>query len=557
MKASNHFMWQNAVSFCALTSTSGQRYGDGGQFCAVVAVVNNDAAAAAKAIVKLKENAVFNAGGNERRQGFIQSVIMLDMVKPWITPADLNVLTPVYDKWASTTADLRLDDTDALVGEGIGVILWDIYNGRNPSSARADVFKGMRDAVLMAEGGQWMESTQYNTNTLMLLAQGNMAYRAATGQDVVPGVSATLYDAGMVEAMHVTPDLNAAMQWGDDQWPREFEFRLYQRINFLGSSANPYARQVLNDLLAKYPSPAAPGLMGQGLLVWQTGVAAQPLPTQNTVVVKGMGQMFRRDGQTLAWATGANNVWADHGTFVAPFDVQVYRNGWLLGHPIAYYGVAKTGENIVNGALYAGLSYFATRRMAWTATGTDWSAITGTVRGNFWATTWPAPSDPFLDVGHRVTVLATIAGQPVVIVRDSVKMVDPRTTIRGLDQFYNNSSYQHGATVVEYEGAPWSIWHMPVQPTVAGNRVSWTAATGDPVSLWLDGHVAVNALDETAVYTDGDVSASEKKWQIRVRHTGILWQVWGTGTPTVTRSGNTITVNGKAFTITSSGMIGP
>ncbi|MEO5824818.1 MAG: hypothetical protein ABIR59_02940 [Gemmatimonadales bacterium] len=556
MKAGNHPMWEAAVATCGTLGTGTERYGDNGMFCAIVATVNNDAAAAAKAITKLKAWADPNASPDNIRQYFTADVVMLDLLAPWVTVEDKAFLTPVYDKWASKSAGLRSDDTDAIVGEGIGAILWDIYNGRTPN--RPNVFAALPDIMAMAAGGQWMESSQYNTNTLQLLAMGNLAYRGATGRDVVPSIGPTLLDVGKVQALEVTPDLNAGLQWADDDSPRGFAYRIYQRVAFLGTSAHPYAQSLVAALITKYPvSQTATGLMANGLFAWRTDVAGQPTPEQVTHVASGMGQLYRRDGQIWQWATGMNNVAADHGGYFGPpFDVQVYRNGWLLTHPIAYASVSKAAENVVNGPLYAGLSFFNVRRMAWTATGTNWSAIAGTVRGNFWATTWPAPSDPFLDIGHRVTVLATINGQPVVIVRDSVKMVDPRTSIRGLDQFYNNGTYQHGATVVEYDGAPWSIWHVPVNPTITGNRVSWTAATGDPVSLWLDGQVAVNSIDENAVYADDGVSVAEKKWQVRVRHNGVLWQVWGTGTPTVSRAGSTITVNGKAFTITSSGVTG-
>ncbi len=549
MKDSNHFMWQNAVNFCALTNTSGARYGDGGQWCAVVAVVNNDAAAAAKVIAKLK-GADLNAYGNEVRQSFIVSVFMLDMVRPWITAADVAVLTPIFDKWAAFSPGLRLDDTDALVGEGVGALLWDIYNGRNPGS-RANIYGGMRLAVSMADGGQWMESSQYNTNTLQLLALGNVAYRAATGQDVVPGISTTLYQAGLVEALHVTPDLNAAVQWADDQWPREFTGRLYQRLAFLGSSPHPYAQGIVSALVAKYPAISGPGLMGFGLLIWRTDVAGQPVPAQITHVAPGLGHLFRRDGQTLSWAAAQNGVAADHSGTSSPSDVQVYRNGWLLTHPIAYYGL-ESSELVANGATYAGLSIFNDRKFAWSAEGNGWSAIAGISTGKYWAGGW---SGQFLKHGHRVTVLATIAGEPVVIVRDSVDMVDPRSLQADLSSYYNQWTRDR---IIEFDGKPASLWHMPMQPTVAGNRVSWTTANGTPVSLWLDGQTSVSVVSEEVAHPGGDVTGEEKvgKYQVRVRHAGVLWQVWGTGTPAVTRAGNTITVNGKAFTITSSGVTG-
>ncbi|MGE3449695.1 MAG: hypothetical protein AB7H92_19170, partial [Microbacteriaceae bacterium] len=553
MRDGGHYLWQTAASVCPLTGTSGERYGDIGMWCAMVAATNDDAAAATRAIGKLRATDA-NARSNDIREEFIARVLMLDLVAPWLTPADRAAIDPALSAWAAKAPGLRLIDSDAVVGEGCGALLWDRLNGRQP--AHANITTTLSRYVTAAAGGQWIESSQYNVGTLALLSMCNEAHRTATGADVVPGVSGLLVEAGFVSALEVTPDFRQAIQWGDDQYPRDFGGRLYKRLAFLGSATHPQARAVVDSLMARNPTIAFNQLMAYGLFLWRTGLPSQPLPSQVTYVAPGMGHLYRRDGSTLAWAAAHNVPGADHSDFAAPFDVQVYRSGWLLTHPIAYYS-PTWGELIPNGAVYGGVSYFADRSMSWADSGSGWAAIAGAVRGKFGLLTgWPPPPD-FLLIGHRVTVLATVGGEPVVIVRDSVAMVDPRSPGYGWPGNYReNATYPHQSRITEFDGAPWAIWHTPTQAAIAGNRATWTATTGEPVSLWWDGSTAITTVDETGLFA-AEVVPAEKRWQLRLRHGGVLWQVWSTGTPSVTRSGDTITVGGRSWTITSAGVTGP
>ena len=552
MKASNHYLWQTAVSVCPLTGTAQERYGDIGMWCAIVAATNDDAGAAARAIGKLRATSS-GASANTIREEFIARVLMIDLVQPWITAADRAVIDPLLDQWPRHVPTARAIDSDAFVGEGCGAVLWDRLNGRAPGYP--NVPTQLARYVAASAGGVWIESSQYNAGTLTLLALCNEAHRAATGQDVVPGASARLREAEYAEALAITPDFRSVVQWGDDQYPRQMAERLYRRLSFLGGSAHPVVHGTVAALLQRNPTIQFNQLMAYGLFLWRTDVAPQVMPSQVTHVAPGMGQVFRRDGNVLAWASAHNLVGADHSDFAAAFDVQVYRDGWLLTHPIAYYS-PTWGELIPNGAVYAGLGYFADRRMTWADSGNGWAAIAGEVRGQYGIITgWPAPR-PFLDVGHRVTVLATINGEPVVIVRDSVVMADPRAAGYGFPANYReNGTYPHQSRMTEFDFAPWAIWHTPTQATVSGNRATWNAATGTPVSLWWDGGVVVTTVNEAGLFGT-EVIAAEKKWQLRLKHGGVLWQVWSTGQPVVSRNGDQITVNGVTFGITSAGVTG-
>lgn len=555
LRDQNHVMWQTAVNVCNRTGQPNERYGDIGMWCAIIAATNNDPAAASRAILKLRQ-AMPNAHANTIREEFTAKVLMMDLLRPWLTPADRAVIDPVLDTWPHNVGDARAGDSDAFVGEGCGAMLWNRFNGRAPGYP--NVTPMLSQYLVKARGGQWIESSQYNVGTLTLLAMCNLATRTATGSDIVPGVSAFLAEAGRVAAMEVTPDFEQAIQWGADQYPRDFRGRLYRRLSFLAGMPSPEAQWSLQQLMARHWQVSSEQLMSYGLFLWRQDIGPAAPATVSTHVADGIGMLYRRDGQTLAFASAINNPQVDHGEFAAPFNIQLYRNGWLLTNPIAYYGL-MSHELAVNGPVYAGLAYFANRRMTWSATGSNWAAIAGEVSGQYFAVDGYPPPPDFLHYGGRVVVHATVNGDPVIIVRDSVHMDDPRTLAQWPGGYRQNSTYQHQARINEFDGKMWAIWHMPVSPTVSGAMLDWSAPNGTPVRLqaFADQPVTVVVRDENTVF-GSDITPAERKWQARLHSDApVLFQVFTVGNVAVSRTGNAVTVGGQTWTITSAGVAGP
>src|SRR5690606_38985849 len=105
----------------------------------------------------------------------------------------------------------------------------------------------------------------------------------------------------------------------------------------------------------------------------------------------------------------------------------------------------------------------------------------------------------------------------------------------------------HQAWIQDADGKPWTIWHQPVQPTVTGQVVTWTAANGDPVRLefFADQPVQTATYDETALWgggTSGGIRPGEKGWHTRsYTPARVLWSVVQVGPALpVSRSGDTI-----------------
>src|SRR5690606_3346889 len=162
--------------------------------------------------------------------------------------------------------------------------------------------------------------------------------------------------------------------------------------------------------------------MPRALLLYQP-VTPEAIPSRVTFFARGMGLLFRREGQSLAlsqWSpkTGVHHTELDPGP-----SVQVHRNGWALTHPSGYQGYHPHRRNQ---PVYAGIGTFAVSRVTWADSGNGWAALAGVQSGEHHPIAYPGTRSPFLRYGGRVTLTATIGEHEVVITRDSTDMVDPR-----------------------------------------------------------------------------------------------------------------------------------
>ncbi len=552
LRATNDPLYRLAVANCALTATSGERYADSGLWCAWIAVVNNDSIAAAKSVRKLKGVSIA-ASQNTVREALIEVILHRDLLGAWLTDADRAVIDPVLTQWASRAASQLGSDSDVMVGMGCGALLWQLAGG---APVPAAVLPTLTRYVNTARDGVWIESSHYNIGTLLLFTMCNRSIQVATGQEVVPGATAMLYNAGKAQALEMTPDLRQSIQWGDVEGPRDL--RLFRRVTLFHTFEHPWAVSTLASLYTRY------GRTGYGsaepwaraLLYADPARVAQPIPTDVSHLAASMGQLFWRRGTTLSWAMAMPRTGVQHTSTTNPFDLQMYRDGeWVLTHPVMYS--VPLNEVTPNTPLYAGLGIFLQSGMTWADSGGGWRAIAGQSSGSYFTSNYPSPP-AFLRSGHRVVVFAEEAGFDVAVVRDSVDMTDPRILAR-YTSYRSTGTYLHQQRIVEFEGAPWSNWHTPVAPTVTGNLIAWTTpgAQSASITAFADAPIQTITVDETS-YLTGTIEASENRRQTRVRNPGVLYQVFlaGQGTPpAVSRQANTITVGSRTFTITTAGVV--
>ncbi len=107
------------------------------------------------------------------------------------------------------------------------------------------------------------------------------------------------------------------------------------------------------------------------------------------------------------------------------------------------------------------------------------------------------------------------------------------------------------------------VVHAPVTPQASGNRWSWLTANGQPVVVTALGATpAAHVLDERTLWGGStNYSANELHYQLRLvpPFTGgstVLRNVVTVGetNPTISVSGDTITIDGVQVTVTATGV---
>ncbi len=175
---------------------------------------------------------------------------------------------------------IRTADTDQTVGSYFGLaFLYLATADHNPTAA--DLFSRpfvggldasardrttLRNAIEqyvteLAAGGEWMESSDYNLGTVRLLVLGAEGVRTATGVDHFTEVTRFSRQFALRQIYMLTNDLRYAVQWGDEQSPRQIESELYawQTTNGVlagitqgDADSGPFIQKLVTSLSAKY-----------------------------------------------------------------------------------------------------------------------------------------------------------------------------------------------------------------------------------------------------------------------------------------------------------------
>src|SRR5690606_24227208 len=116
---------------------------------------------------------------------------------------------------------------------------------------RATAMNAIADYVRHAEGGEWIESSEYNPGTLSLLAMCSEGMRTS-GLAPIPGLATFWRDLGTAQALGLSADARSAVQWGDEENPRDL--RVIHRMIALaiaqGLGGSAYAGAAFDALRA-------------------------------------------------------------------------------------------------------------------------------------------------------------------------------------------------------------------------------------------------------------------------------------------------------------------
>lgn len=569
MRRDNHPLWRALKENADMERP---RYGSRGPWAVLVYQMTGDKAYARKAWSQIEP---FLAPGwrpsdgrNYTRQDLTTLAWMYDWLYPALTPSQRQQFIDKLNQWGDlvlnrvpgTPWGTRLRDSDETVGHYFGLALIDLATA--PENPRAGSFlratwkeaeaggllvggleptgdgvqSGMRNAIReyasMSRGGQWVESSEYNLNTLKILLLGTEGVRTATGEDYFPEITDLTRELALGQLYELTPDLAGAFQWGDTEKPRDLD--LFHRVPLLGMLAGllqpdpklgPLVQGVTRELTDKAMKRGMPPSWYFYLFYDPYAPATSDrssLPKGHYAL--GQGLLFFHDG----WKPNAS-FFAAHMLPLVPFvdhqvayfgDFHLYRKGeWAVTHPLDYHGPARRGE-ASNGMLFAGLGMMREWRgpvaQEFGPDG-DYAYLAGTNGGQFYDQPYFSPPETFVHEWTRSLLYLPAADgrSDTIVVHDRTHVEDPRP----LPRFKRYRPEQ----LKSIESAPalkqWLI-HPTTRPAVGASSVLWPTPKGEQVRLTtlLPQVTRKEVVDLDELWPDKwpYPAKSEQKWQVRI-----------------------------------------
>ncbi|HEY1074852.1 MAG TPA: hypothetical protein VGE59_04130 [Patescibacteria group bacterium] len=468
-------------------------------------------------------------GSNGTRQSLATYALIYDWLKPALSAEQRQTFRTSLIYWSKLTigeipgtnfASGRLDDSDEVVGHYFGVIMTALtiededpatstflinhphVGGFDATSNSLDnKTSTMRNAIKryaeMAQGGEWIESSDYNVNTVMLMAIGYMGVKTATETDHFPELASYFKEAA-IQSMHIlTPDLKQNYQWGDEQHPRDI--RLYGKlphmaalaaVNESDTTVAPLVWGAIKTLMDTYPNdtfvktppftfflffnPAATPATD-----WQTKLARS-----HTTTNQGLTHFRTGWGNAASFFTSSflnANAYVDHQQMITG-DFQLYRKGeWAITHPIGYT-LSSLASNVMR---FSGYSATQEARGI-TAQEVDpngtYVYTSGSAGGTIHRSGYWNPPATFLHEWTRsfLYLPSQDSSRDTVVIFDRTLADDPK-------QLYGwaENRYEGGArsTIENSGGRKEWILHTSEAPIVTGNQASWRTKNGQFIQL--------------------------------------------------------------------------
>jgi hypothetical protein len=496
-------------------------------------------------------------GGNYAREYSAENVLLYDWLYPGLSSAQratfLAKLNEQFDVALTNTsnpnAPVRTADSDQTVGVYFGLAFLFVATGdHNPRANefihrpfvggltatgrdRASLRNTILDYVGMAEGGEWIEGSDYNLGTVRLLLLGAEGVRTATRTDHFPEITRWISSAVLRPLHVITPDLRQSYQWGDTEHPGVFQGRLHtwQTTNGilagLGDANGAHLQDLITRLVARYGTTGYQSAEPNARMFLTFNPYAETAPPTSLPrawFAPGQGLLLVRSGwEEHASLFGAHmpaqQTYIDHQVGYLG-DFQLYRNGaWALTHPLTYAGPGITGEG-VNTLLHAGFGSMAQLRdtvgAEWDDAGT-YAYIAGFTGGQKSSQGAYQPPPTYLHEWTRSLVYLPALGQGVdaIVVYDRSHADNPRQ----LPRFERYSTADRNTIMNATSLREWII-HMPVRPSITGDTIAWQTPTGDAlrVNMLLPRERTVTTVDEAQKWPESVVRAEQRKWNARI-----------------------------------------
>ena len=493
--------------------------------------------------------------GNSTREHGIESTLLLDWIRPTLTPEQIATWT----NWLIATADgvmaagLRLVDSDQVSGTfcflavldhvcGTDYLTRDIRDtgtkgtvplGGLTSTAcdRSTVRNCLTQYIQeMGHGGQWIESWEYNLGTPCLVFMGWLSLLTAHGRDYLPEFAAWLEAARRYHYHEVAPSRTQAFQWGDVQashslhWPSRDTLYAFlrrddppfeafcQEMDTANARTLPTSSTPLYARWYYYADPYA------AATDWQT-----PTPTHH--VTPGTGHAYwRTDWRPTAKATHFMCTAYSVGGYVDHLPnvhghIQVARGDqFLLDYVVGYSASPQCYNQLLICGGPPSREAGALTEAAAEAGVFAYAAGTNCGMGLGVTTYYPPPT--YL---HELTrsVFELLDGDAtVLVIVDRVHTDDPRTQLRSnglpaIDRYPAAVQTQMQAAL----GLKDLLFHTPVAPELTGRGFTWlvpnTAMRAEVRQVLPVRDLTYTVVDERGLSL-GTISDKEKKFCVHM-----------------------------------------
>jgi len=573
MKNENHFLWQDLSSQADRNDISG----DSGYRDAMMYLITGDASRALQAYQRIRKYKGRTKSGSEpygrdeTRQMFMRMAIMYDWIADALPAQDKADFKDILNHWTDLCLqDLpwgtRASDSDEAVGHYFGMVIFalaiqdedpvrsaEILNA-NPGTATPPMgglsstgsnFNTLRNAITLfsnkAAGGQWMESSQYNINTVHMLLTGVEAINNFVGSDMFPEITAMYPAFAKAFVEELTPRLNDSYQWGDVQNARSLTH--FRRVGLMSSLA-----AISNDPVASYIvwgpggfyEDNAPTLADEWVFLHADPYAPQIPPsgvTSHHASGRGMATHHSGWGNNDSFYTSmmANKINVDH-EIESLNNFGLYRNShWSITSPVGYTSQDDSPYSntlMVNGAF--GLIREARGEIAFEA-GNQFLYHAGTTGGAPYSSSYYDPPPETVHEWTRSTLyLHNDDGSDSIIVFDRVNADHPQTKLTAAK--YNRYRSREKGRLDQSGGNHQWLIHMPDStPTINGDTINWTDIGGEVVTLktYMQDYTIkvidekVNSVGGSPFIGYGTISTSELRTQLRIIPNSLAkWQTF-------------------------------
>lgn len=541
-----------ALVIAAGSCANGACYGDIGQYAAWMYQATGDAAWAARSYTIL--DAFFDVQVDARpyqaapyqayhqlilnnvRETALRAVRIADWIGPGLSAPEVARLKDGNAQFIggalhhanSTNVGA---DSDELVGEYCATVMhylanptyqpaidnynWSTIGGLTPTVTAANFVQGigatMRNAVQfyidLAAGGEWIEASQYNWHTTVLVMECQDAIKTMTGVDYFPEVTAWLQEAAVVPLYNISPNLSTPITWGDDEYSgvlRKFSIAAHL-ITLSGLLQGTTPGQKLFDLYSEmvdlyglygYGSMQILSNSGMGYIFFNPYETPVEWRTGTSLSVSGMRTTYRKSHATsttasefLAFYGGptkfrtSNNqsTYVQHqGTEFG--DWRLWRNGnWAVTHPLDYSGPQVYSGDGLNGPMMFGYAAMKGYNGAFaTVHGTLYSYVTGTTGGAQHLLPFYQPPPIFANEWTREMIYVP-GTTDTVIIYDRANIISPFPDTSPTSRY--SPAVQANLHRYDAKGSKIIVQHMETLPVLSGSAFTWTTAGSETGTL--------------------------------------------------------------------------